>query len=356
MNEGSFGRRISFDIQAHCAFPGQLGVIMEISPVSLKILTVLRQSGTDVSGEALCRDLAISRAAVWKHIQVLRGLGYKIESATHRGYRLSESANYPYPWEIEPLLNTQCFGREIQFREVLDSTNLLAGEAAKNNAPEGFCVIADRQLRGRGRLQRRWFSPAGKNLYLSLILRPSVLPAAISQISLVAALAGARVLDRELPESKVEIKWPNDLLVDGKKAAGILCESSSELDRVHYAAVGIGVNVNLEEVSLPCDLQGLVNSIRLAGGREASRPRLTANLLNTFEPLYQHWLQNGLADLLPELERFSALIQREVEITTVRGTIEGRVLGISSDGGLRVKPGNRTEEEIIYCGDTRLLA
>ncbi len=330
---------------------------MQLNLVTRTILERLQHTSGDVSGEALCRDLGISRAAVWKHIQTLRGLGYGIDSATQRGYCLRRSANFPYPWEIRPFLKTSFCGWQIQYLPTVDSTNRAAAEAAGGGAEEGTCVIADQQSRGRGRMWRKWHSPAGGNLYLSMVLRPAVAPVAVSQLSLVTALAGRRVLQSMLPDSEVRIKWPNDLFVDGGKTAGILCESSAELDRVHHVVIGIGINVNTPREEFSGQTDNPVNSMLSANhGREFSRPMLAAELLNHFEPLYLHWGQRGLGELLEEMERYSLLAGREVQVTNGEHIVRGRVLGISHDGGLRLQPRKSCGEVVVHCGDTRILS
>lgn len=327
----------------------------KLHATSQTILSVLRQSGGDISGEDLCRDLKISRAAVWKHIQSLRELGYAIGSATHRGYRLTAAPNLPLPWEIEGHLETARLGREIEYCAVAESTNPLAIEAAKNQAAEGFCVVADQQKQGRGRLRRPWFSPPSRNLYLSVVLRPPIAPLALPQISLIAALALARACKDWLPESAdIRVKWPNDVFVNQGKVAGILCESASETDRVHYAVVGIGVNLNLKTEDLPGEIADTATSLQIVGGSEVDRPRFAANLLNHLEPMYFAWCRDGLADFLPELEEMSLMRDRQVDVETVSGRRSGIAVGITEDGGLRLRNPQNDHEEVVYCGDISL--
>ncbi len=320
-----------------------------------KILAALRGVDGDVSGEVLCRSLSISRAAVWKHIQTLRGLGYRIDSATQRGYRLVTPPNTPYPWEIRPYLKTSGIGREIVYQDVVESTNALAVEAARSqNAGEGYCVVADTQQRGRGRLQRSWFSPPGRNLYLSLVLRPSVAPAAVPQLSLVAAMALARAVREFVSDARLQVKWPNDVFIEGRKVAGILCESASEPDRVQYAVVGIGVNVNLAQHDFPSAIADTAGSLRMFCKHDIERPLLAAATLNIFESVYEEWTGSGLEGLLEELEAVSFLRGRQVVVETPRGQRLGRVRGMTEMGALRLEVADGEREEIVYCGDVRV--
>lgn len=316
-----------------------------------RILNFLRNNNLYLSGQFISRELGLSRSAVWKHIKYLRSLGYKIESGTHRGYYLTAVPDIPYPWEITPHLRTAILGREIEYYDCLTSTNTTAAKAAEKQKPEGYCVIADRQTGGRGRLHRPWFSPAGKNLYMSLLLKPKIAPAAISELSLVAALALLRTVRKWLKEDEILIKWPNDLYINRRKVAGILCESSSESDQVHYAIIGIGVNLNLTEKDLPPELGESAGSLRITNRKKINRPIFAAELLNCLESIYGEWSREGLKTFIPELEAASLLIGREITVSSSRRLIKGKVLGLDTGGRLRVRNHENHQEEIISCGD-----
>ena len=315
------------------------------------ILALLRAEPEWVSGEDIGVRLEISRAAVSKQIALLRKDGYTIESSPRRGYLLRNAPNTPNAAEVTPRLITQSFGRPLVYTRETDSTNGRASEMARNGAASGATVVADRQTAGRGRFQREWFSPSGSNLYVSVILRPTVHPARIGQLPLVAAAALVEVLDREWPSLGAGIKWPNDILVGGRKVCGILCESEAEIDLLHYVVVGIGLNLNTR--TFPPKLRRIATSIRAATGLEVDRPALLANLLNVFEPLYERWLAApDLSPLVPFLEERSALRNREVVVTNVRGKIRGRAGGIAPDGSLVLE--TRNGPVTVTSGDVTL--
>jgi BirA family biotin operon repressor/biotin-[acetyl-CoA-carboxylase] ligase len=320
------------------------------------ILDLLHTRQGDVSGEDMCATLGISRAAVWKHIQTLRGLGYRIDSATHRGYRLVAEPNAPYPWAVEPHLTTHRFGRELRFESSVESTNRIAAEWAEDNVAEGATVVADAQSAGRGRMTRAWFSPEGVNLYMSVVLRPQAAPMDVPQISLLGALAVCRAVKALMTDAPdVRVKWPNDVLVGDKKLAGVLCEMKSELDRVHFVVVGIGINVNVLPASCPGEIQGLMTSLRAESGREQDRAVLAAMVLNQLEAAYDVWRSDRLATLLSELEAGSAMSGHRVAVHDGYREIRGTALGYAVDGALRIRRENG-EEISVRCGDVHVLS
>lgn len=321
------------------------------------ILELLRARTGDVSGEEMCASLGVSRAAVWKHVQTLRRLGYRIDSATHRGYRLSAEPNMPYPWRVAPLLGSNRFGREFRFEPQVESTNRIAADWAVAGVPEGACVVADEQTGGRGRLTRSWHSPAGLNLYLSVVLRPQALPMDVPQISLLGALAVGRAVESVMANPpEIQVKWPNDVLIGDRKLAGVLCEMKSELDRVHFVVVGIGVNVNVMPEDCPDDIQGRIGSLRLASGREHDRAALTAAVLTHLEAVYDQWRDDRLRSLLPELEHRSAMRNRRVEVSDGHRIVRGMAMGYAEEGALRVRLDGDDGETLVRCGDVHVLA
>jgi BirA family biotin operon repressor/biotin-[acetyl-CoA-carboxylase] ligase len=298
--------------------------------------------------------MRISRSAVWKHISLLREQGYDIESVPRRGHLLRAAADAPWAEEVAPLLKKGSLVREVFYQNRVDSTNAVAAAMAAEGLAEGTVVTADSQSAGRGRLQRKWISPASGNLYFSIILRPSTGPDRVAQIGLVAAASVHRALTGEKPGLRIGIKWPNDILAGGRKLAGILCEAKSEADVIHYAVVGIGINVNAR--SFPKELADSATSIRLETGSDCDRPRLLAAVLNAFEEDYRRWLDAGdLTPLLPYLEEHSLLAGRSVVVASLDRRRSGKVRGFTATGELLLE----TEEEGIKgiaSGDVHLLA
>ena len=214
------------------------------------ILSFLAEGGEDfTSGAALSDKLGLSRTAVWKHVETLRSLGYRIEAVSSRGYRLVEVPDRLTMLELSPLLSTRELGRTLHSFDSLESTNATAFELARDGAFAGEVVVAEAQTAGKGRRGRTWVSPPGKNLYFSAVLRPELPPQRASELTLVAAVALAETL-REAGVA-AQIKWPNDVQIDGKKVAGILTELSADTERVHFVILGVGVNLNADLEDFP---------------------------------------------------------------------------------------------------------
>jgi BirA family biotin operon repressor/biotin-[acetyl-CoA-carboxylase] ligase len=310
-------------------------VIFEIfmNAITEIILQRLIQAGGFVSGEDLCREFAITRSAVWKHIRQLRMKGHRIDASTGRGYRLAELSGFPVAAEVGPYLTTERLGRNHVYRDVAVSTNLLARSLAREGSPDGTVVVADSQTGGRGRMRRNWISPPGVNLYCSVVLRPAVPSRRVPEIPLIAAAAIHQALEDEYPGLNAAIKWPNDILVKGLKVCGILCEMESEPDLAHVVVAGFGVNLNLE--AIPEELLGIATSIMLETGLPGSRPKLLARILNRFEVQYDEWLgKNDLGFMLPYLEEHSWLKNKDVVVEQFSRVLSGRATGLSPDGQL----------------------
>ncbi len=304
-----------------------------MNTVTSRILHTLANHGGFVSGGQLCRELLISRAAIWKHIEQLRHAGYEIEAVSGRGYRLASMVGAPVPEEVLPLLATESFGREYVYVESTGSTNLHARALAREGAAEGAVVVADSQTGGRGRMLRAWVSPPGVNLYCSIVLRPPVPAVRIPEIPLVAAAAIHEALQFRYPGLETVIKWPNDILAGGRKLCGILCEMESEPDFTHFVVVGFGVNVNLDPV--PDELRDVATSILLETGCPSSRAVLLAEVLNRFEACYRQWLAGSdLTFLLPRLEGAAWLQGKQVRIEQFGRIMSGKVTGLSPAGHL----------------------
>ncbi len=317
------------------------------------ILELLKKADHPISGEKISGQLGISRAAVWKHIQALRAADYVIDSAPNRGYRLVQCPDSLLSCEVQTLLQTRTLGRTYKFVDSTESTNRLAGRMAADGAPEGTVITADRQTAGRGRLGRTWFSPAGRNIYASIVLRPPVPPLQATQLSLIMALAVARVLRQPPFELPVLIKWPNDLFLAGRKLGGILCDMETEPEQVHYLVAGLGLNVNIEQDELPKEIADSAVSLRLATGKEQDRARLLAAILNQLEIAYDDWLAHGLKPLLAELDRVSFLQGRKVTVEVGGRHVTGTVTGMADNGALRMEQPNG-EEKTILAGDVHV--
>ncbi|TLU88536.1 MAG: biotin--[acetyl-CoA-carboxylase] ligase [Chlorobium sp.] len=306
-----------------------------MNSVTTGIFHSLTSAGGFVSGEKLCREFSITRSAVWKHIELLREEGYRIDAVTGRGYRLAGLSGRPVEAEVGMFLNTGRIGKYFSYHPEASSTNTLAKGLAQEGAPEGSLVVADSQSGGRGRMGRSWYSPPGVNLYFSFVLRPAVPSLRVPQLTLLVAAAIHRALGSHVPGIQPKVKWPNDILIGGRKVCGVLCEMQSEPDLTHFVIVGVGINVN-QSVFSP-ELRHLATSLANESGSSVSRAHLLADVLNHFEPLFDEWL--GTADLsfiVPYLEEHSFLLSRDVTVEQFRQSIRGTVNGIAPGGELKL--------------------
>lgn len=302
------------------------------------------------SGADLAEALGVSRAAVWKRIARLRGSGYDIEAQAGLGYRVRSAPDRLLPHEVSRHVEPGKIRFEIVHRDEIDSTNLLASELARKGAPEGTAVVAEAQTAGRGRLGRSWVSPAGRNLYLSLVLRPALPPAAVPQITLMAAVSVARAIE-EAGGSPAGIKWPNDLQLDGRKVAGILTELDAESERVHFVVLGIGVNLNMARGDFPRELRETATSLRLATGEVVDRRRFTGRLLTHLSRDYEIFLGGGFAALRGEYQRHHVLAGRRVNVGGAVA-LSGVVRGVAPDGALLLETSRGTER--VLAGEVTL--
>jgi BirA family biotin operon repressor/biotin-[acetyl-CoA-carboxylase] ligase len=318
-----------------------------------QIVAMLREAGGDeVSSRAMCERLGVSRAAVWKQVESLRAGGYLIEASSRRGYRLVSAPDTPCSAEVLPLLSTSRLGRACYYLEEAGSTNHEVSARALSGAAEGLVVAAGRQLAGRGRQSRAWFSPSGVNLYFSLLLRPDVELARAASLPLVAGLAVAEAVSDLATGVAAQVKWPNDILVGGRKLCGILCEMQAETDRVRHIVAGVGVNLNLAREELPEELRERATSLLIETGRSFSRAAVLAAVLNRLEPLYDRWREEGLAPLAEALALRDALRGRAVALEQGGRRLEGRADGIQPDGALRLQ----TAEGLVpvYSGEAHI--
>lgn len=320
-----------------------------------QIVALLRAAdGGEVSSHVMCERLGVSRAAVWKQVEQLRACGYVIEACSRRGYRLAGVPDVPHAAEVLPLLTTRRLGRDCRYVAQTGSTNRDVAAFAQEGADEGLAVVADCQTSGRGRMAREWFSPAGVNLYFSLLLRPAVEPGRAASLPLVVGLAVAEALGGLVAGAGPEpqVKWPNDILAGGRKVCGILCEMQAEADCVRHIIPGVGVNVNLTREMLPEGLRERATSLRELTGRTFARAAVLAAVLNRFEPLYDRWRQDGLEPLLPALAARDALLGRRVSLEQGGRRLSGCAGGIQADGALRLV----TEGGVVavYSGEAHI--
>ncbi|MFO1486877.1 MAG: biotin--[acetyl-CoA-carboxylase] ligase [Verrucomicrobiota bacterium] len=319
-----------------------------------QILSALRQAGDgSVSGAELSQRLGISRAAIWARIEELRSLGYDIEASPHLGYRLLNSPDALHADDLLARLGqTRVVGRDIRVFQETSSTNDIVEKLARDGVKEGVVVFAESQTKGRGRLGRKWISPTGKGLWFSVLLRPNLRPQEATQLTVISATALARAI-RQKTGLKPEIKWPNDILIGGKKVAGILTEMSAELDRVKQIILGIGVDVNLPATEFPPDLRKIATSLRIEAGEPVSRPELAAAILRELDSDYGRVIAGDFAALADEWEEQCTTIGRAVTIHIGARQVRGVAESLGDDGALLVRTEHGTLEPIIG-GDVTL--
>lgn len=289
-----------------------------------------------ISGGELGERLGCSRTAIWKHIETLRQQGYTIEAVTNKGYRLLERPEVMDIEKIKASLRTKVMGRSIIYEPELDSTQNLAHVQVHQGAVEGTVILTDEQTEGRGTRGKSWHSPRGKGIWCSIILKPSIPAQFISQLTLLSAVALCRTISQKLG-IHIGVKWPNDLLADGKKVSGILLESSSEDDRLNYVIAGVGISANLTLEDFPASLHDKATSLRLLCGERIDREQLFCEFLLEFEKLYELFTESGFAPIRSLWEAQSITINRPVTVQSAQGQISGDAVGIDESGALLVK-------------------
>ncbi len=321
-----------------------------------KFLTLLRTSSSQyVSGQTLANSAGISRSAVWKQIRRLRRHGYTIESVHGLGYMLKSGTQLPVPWELQKALRTRILGHRIVYKDIVDSTqNIAIAIAEKGNGTHGTVVIAEKQRQGRGRLRREWLSPSG-GLWMSVILEPNAPTSMITLLPLAAALSVCHAI-RQCTGLDAKLKWPNDVMISGKKVAGILLDISAEAERVNYSVIGIGVNANIDSSSISATLaQGApsITSIRDQLGQDVSKLELARAVLENLGRQLSN-LDNKRANvILKEWEANADMLGRQVKVLqNGRMVCQGIARGVADDGSLIIQDGSK--EVKIASGDIRV--
>jgi BirA family biotin operon repressor/biotin-[acetyl-CoA-carboxylase] ligase len=319
-----------------------------------KILSALRDVGDgSVSGAELSQQLGVSRAAIWARIEMLRELGYDIEASPHRGYRLLSAPDVLHADDlISRLGETRVVGRDIRVFDETTSTNDIVEKLARDGVKEGVVVFAESQTKGRGRLGRKWMSPARKGLWLSVLLRPDLRPQEATQLTVASATALVRAI-QSLTGLKPQIKWPNDILIRGRKVAGILTELSAELDHVKCIVLGIGVDVNLSADEFPTELRKLATSLKAELNRPVSRPELAVAILRELDYDYARIGAGRFAAVADEWEACCTTIGHDVIIRIGDRQVGGRAEALGEDGALLLRTDHGHLERIIG-GDVTL--
>lgn len=318
-----------------------------------KIISALRGNPDGVSGAQLADQLHISRAAVWSRIEELRAVGYEVEAGPHFGYRLVGEPDALLADDLVARLGkTKIIGRDIRVFEETTSTNDVIEKLARDGVREGVVVFAESQTRGRGRLGRKWISPARKGLWFSILLRPDLRPQETTQLTVASATALRRAIAAET-NLRPEIKWPNDMLLGGKKVAGILTEMSAEVDKVRYVILGIGIDVNLDAAELPADLKKIATSLKIESGEKISRAELATAILRELDTDYARIAAGKFSEVADEWEAHCATIGHNVTVHIGERKIRGHAESLDDDGALLLRTEHGHLERIIG-GDVTL--
>ena len=317
-----------------------------------EVLEFLRENqGGFVSGQDMSNACHVSRTAIWKHIKALRQKGYKIESYTKKGYRLLEEPDLLSPLVMKKLLNTDVFGKNYIYMDSTESTNMEARKYALRDAEEGTVVVTEEQVAGRGRLMRGWYSPFGKGLWFSLILRPDFHPMEAPKCTLMAAVALTKAFHK-MGLVDAAIKWPNDILVHGRKLVGILTEMSGSMEEISYIIMGIGVNVKTRQEELPDEIKHIATSLAMEG-IDIDRTEAFKIILEELENQYYRILDEGFASTLEEWKDLSCTLHCDVEVRAPGSTYDGYAEDLDRDGNLLVRLSDGSLERVI-AGDVSI--
>lgn len=316
-----------------------------------EILDYFRKAdGNFVSGQQISKDLHVSRTAIWKHINVLKERGYIFESSTRKGYRLIYAPNLLTPLEIDSALHTETFGRHVVYLESTQSTNEEAKKIAREGAEEGTIVVAEEQITGHGRLARGFYSPFAKGIWFSLILRPKFFPMEASKCTLLAAVGVCRGI-RRMGLADAGIKWPNDILVHGKKLVGILTLMSASMEKIDYIIMGIGINTGIKKNEFPEDFREGATSF-LNEVINVSRKDLLAAILGELEKEYSIAQDEGFDKVLDDWRALSVTLGQEVRVIFGDDSYTGKAVDIDRDGCLLVNTGSEVKR--VIAGDVSI--
>jgi BirA family biotin operon repressor/biotin-[acetyl-CoA-carboxylase] ligase len=313
------------------------------------LLTLLSDNAMIViSGAKVAREIGVTRHTVWRWVEKLRSLGVKVKGHPRTGYRLERVPDLLVPQLLRRRLHGTPFPKRVYHFFKVDSTNNVALALGHEGEPHGAVVVAEEQTAGRGRLGRAWHSEKSSGIYVSVLLRPVLAPAQAPLLTLLAGLA-ARDAVAEQTGLRPDLRWPNDLLLHGKKFGGILTEMHAEPDRVQFVVIGIGLNAN--HTKMPAGLETIATSLRLETGRQHSRLELLAKLLRHLDRYYNQFLAEGAAAILARFSEVSSYARgKRVRIATTTETFTGTTAGLEPNGLLRVaRDDGRTE--VVLAGD-----
>jgi BirA family biotin operon repressor/biotin-[acetyl-CoA-carboxylase] ligase len=305
-----------------------------------------------LSGQVIAELIGCSRTAVWKHIEELRKEGFELEAVRRKGYRIVKTPEKITADELRLGLKTNFIGKNVHYEERVESTQKIAHRLAYDNAPEGTVIIAEEQVAGRGRMDRKWHSPKYTGIWMSIILRPNIPLPKAPQLTLLTAVAIVQAIE-DLTGLLPEIKWPNDILIRGKKVTGILTELEAEADRINSIIIGIGMNVNQIKEDFPVELQEIATSLFIEKGEKVSRSDLIKGIFMNLEKLYLLYLEEGFLPIKLLWEGYAISIGRKITARTLSNSITGTAKGITDDGVL-IMVDDHGKTHHVYSADIEL--
>jgi len=326
---------------------------MNISVKEKILSTLINAKGEPVSGQKLADELQISRTMIWKHLKSIEEDGYVIEAIKKKGYVLQSIPDLVTPEQIIPKLQTKQLGKNIDYYTTCSSTQIIAVDKARQGAPHGTIIISEEQTAGKGRLDRSWNSTANNGIWMSVIIRPAISPEFAAQFTLVSAVAITQAI-QDITNLTPQIKWPNDILINGKKVTGILTELQAEMDIVHSIIIGIGVNVNHDLSAFDESIQTIATSLKMENGVQVDRSLLVAKILYYLEKYGDLYVEKGFEPIKILWESHNCTIGKRIRATMLRETLEGVAIGITNDGVLELKL-DSGEIRGIYSADIQLL-
>lgn len=313
-----------------------------------EVLRHLRDASAFISGDHIAGKLGVSRTAVWKYMNQLERYGYNIDKSKGKGYQLVDTPDRVYGWEIDRWRTSARIGSKIIHRDRLDSTNTFAFKQALAGEAEGTCVVAESQDKGKGRLGRKWSSPTGKNIYLSVILRPSVHPSIVYPVTFLSSLAVSDTID-QLTGIKATLKWPNDVLIHGRKISGTLIELSTEADMVRFVVIGIGFNINMQPEDMDDLIKATATSLFMETKKTFERSRVCGILLSNLERYYDLFKADGSRAICDIWEERAQIRGKHLEINQMGEVFIGTAKGIDRDGAILLDIKGTTKK--ILAGD-----
>ncbi|WP_079509531.1 biotin--[acetyl-CoA-carboxylase] ligase [Mesobacillus jeotgali] len=305
-----------------------------------------------LSGQKLADIAGCSRTAVWKQIEELRKEGFQFEAIRRKGYKIVSIPAEMTADKITLGLKTEFLGRNLHYHESVESTQKIAYKLAYENAEEGTIVIAEEQTAGRGRMDRKWHSPKYTGIWMSILLRPKIPIPKAPQLTLITAVGVVQAIE-EVTGLLPEIKWPNDIMINGKKITGILTELQAESDRINSVIIGIGINVNSAEEDFPEEIKQVASSLAIETGREIDREQLIRTILEKLEKLYLLYLEKGFFPIKLMWESYAVSIGKQITARTITGEIKGKAIGITEDGVLLIEDNTGTIHN-IYSADIKI--